>query len=199
MVSPSTAIEIALHKYRSNHMDKILQRIMDSDNWPSISYPDNLEKINEMADNSFKLGTFEGEFASLLMYHQVIEAMCMYLLEDCHFFIQLSVYPTIIEFKIPEKRMLGYYIDELQNSIDFNDKDNFIQKVNDFNSMRNKIVHGMTRKNIAVLSTELSYVKKRFDEIFELYDDIQDNFRVTFHGFKKDVFIDCIDEDDSEN
>ena len=178
-------------------MDNIMQRIMDPDNWPSISYPDNLEIINELANNSFKLGTFEGKFASLLMYHQVIEAMCMHLLGDCRFFIQLSIYPTIIEFKIPEKRMLGYYIDELKNSIEFNNKENFIQKVNDFNSIRNKIVHEMTRKNIAVVSTELSCVKNRFDEIFELYDDIQDDFRVTFHGFQKDVFIDYVDEDDS--
>lgn len=180
-------------------MDKILQRIIDSDNWPSISYPDNLDIINDMADNSFKLGTFEGKFASMLLYHQVIEAMCMLLLEDCHFFIQLSVYPTIIEFKISEKRMLGHYIDELKNSIDFNDKDNFIQKVNDFNSIRNKIVHGITRKNIAVQRTELSCVKNRFNEIFELYVNIQDNFRAIFHGFQKDVFIDYIDEDDNEN
>lgn len=180
-------------------MDKILQRIMDSDNWPSISYPENLEIINEMADNSFNLGTFEGEFASMLMYHQLIESMCKHLLEDCHFFIQLSVYPTDIEFKVSEKRMLGYYIDELQNSIDFIDKEDLIQKVNDFNSMRNKIVHGMTRKNVALLSVELSHVKNKFDEIFELYDNIQDNFRVTFHGFQKDVFIDYIDEFESED
>ena len=29
-----------------------------------------------------------------------------------------------------------------------------------------------------------------FDEIFELYDEIQDDFRVSFHGFKKDVSLD---------
>lgn len=172
---------------------------MDSENWPSISYPENLEIINDMADNSFALGTFERRFASMLMYHQIIEAMCMHLIDDCHFFIQLSIYPTIIEFKLPEKRMLGFYIDELRNSIDFSNKNDFIQKVINFNSMRNKIVHEMTRENYSMLGTKLSSIKARFDEIFDLYDNIQDDFRVTFHGFQKDVFIDYIDEDDNED
>ncbi|MPN03872.1 hypothetical protein SDC9_151106 [bioreactor metagenome] len=29
------------------------------------------------------------------MYHQIIEAMSMHPLEDCHFFIQLSVYTSL--------------------------------------------------------------------------------------------------------
>jgi hypothetical protein len=193
MVSPSTAIEIAIEW--SEYMDTILERIMDSDKWPSISYPENLEMINEIADNSFMRGTFEGKFSSLLMYHQIIEAICIHLIEGCHFFIQLSVYPTLIEFRLPEKRMLGYYIDELQRSINFSKKEDLIQKVNDFNSMRNKVVHGMTRENYAILDAELCSVKIRFDEIFELYNNIQDDFRVTFHGFQKDVFIDYVDDD----
>lgn len=178
-------------------MDKILQRIMDSKNWPSISYLENLEIINEMADNSFELNTFEGRFASMLMYHQIIEAMCMHLIDDCHFFIQLSVYPAIIEFKLPEKKMLGYYIDELSNSVNLHKKDDFIKKVKSFNLIRNRIVHGITRENLESQKAKLNSIKAEFDEIFELYDEIQDYFRVTFHGFKKDVFIDYIDENDS--
>jgi len=47
-----------------------------------------------------------------------------------------------------------------------------------------------------VLSIELNAVKKRFDEIYDLYDSIQDDFRVDFHGFKKDVSIDYLEEDE---
>ncbi|MHB8132423.1 MAG: hypothetical protein ACYDEX_26010 [Mobilitalea sp.] len=180
-------------------MDKIMQRIMDAEKWPSISYPDNLEIINEMADNSFALGTFEGRFASMLIYHQIIEAMCMHLIDDCHFFIQLSIYPTMIEFKISDNKMLGHYVEELKNSIDFDKKADFIKKIKDFNSMRNRIVHGMTKVNLNKFANEISYVKFKFDNIFELYDDIQDYFRLTFHGFKKDTFIDYLEEDGSDN
>ena len=68
-------------------MDKILSRIMNSDDWSSIQMPENLELLNEIADNSFKLTTFEGMLAATLMYHQILEAMCMHILEDCYFYI----------------------------------------------------------------------------------------------------------------
>ena len=39
----------------------------------------------------------------------------------------------------------------------------------------------MRRSNLDMLSIELNAVKKRFDEIYDLYDLIQDDFRVDFH------------------
>jgi len=110
-------------------MDKIIEQIMDSNKWPSIQIPDNLELLNEMADKSFARNTFEDMLAATLMYHQIIEAMCMHLLDDCHFFIQLSVYPAEIEFKVLPDKMFGYYIKELKTSISFPNKDEFIEKV----------------------------------------------------------------------
>jgi antirestriction protein len=44
----------------------------------------------------------------------------------------------------------------------------------------------------------LDKVKPCFDELYNLYDEIQDSFRVDFHGFKKDVFIDYLTEEDQE-
>lgn len=101
---------------------------MNSDDWPSIQMPENLELLNEIADNSFKLTTFEGMLAATLMYHQILEAMCMHILEDCYFYIQLSVYPAEIEFKIPKDKMFGYYINELKSSVSFPKKQEFIEK-----------------------------------------------------------------------
>ena len=138
-------------------MDKILSRIMNSDDWPSIQMPENLELLNEIADNSFELTTFEGMLAATLMYHQILEAMCMHILEDCYFYIQLSVYPAEIEFKIPKDKMFGYYINELKK------------------------------------------VKGCFDKIYDLYNDIQDEFRVIFHSYKKDTFIDYLTDEEYNN
>lgn len=177
-------------------MDVVMKRIMNSDNWPSIPFPENLGLINEIADNSFAQDNFEGKFASLLMYHQIIEAMCLHLIDDCKFFIQLSVYPTTIKYKVPERKMLGQYISELKDSIDFPNKDIFLEKISSFNILRNNIVHELNKSNIEMLYSKISPVKLYFDEIYEIYAEIQDNFRVDFHGFKKDVFIDYLEEDD---
>ena len=176
-------------------MDKITERIMDSDKWPSIQIPENLELLNEIADNSFVTGTFEGKLAATLMYHQIVEAMCVHILEDCHFEIQLAVYPSEIEFEIPKDKMLGFYIKELKSSLSFPKKKEFIEKIEQLNSYRINVVHKMRRSNLEQISKELQKVKQCFDDIYQLYDEIQDDFRVTFHCYKKDTFIDYLDEE----
>lgn len=169
---------------------------MDSDNWPSIELPENLELLNEMADESFSSQTFSGMLAAILMYHQLIEAMCLHLLENCHFQIQLSVYPATIQFSVPQNKMLGFYVNELKNSISFPEKEEFLEKVASFNLLRNDAIHKMRKNNLERVTEQLRIAKSTFDEIFELYDEIQDDFRVTFHGFQKDVFLDDYEPDE---
>ena len=176
-------------------MDEIVNRIMDSDKWPSIELPENLDLLNEMADDSFATGTFSGMLSAVLMYHQLVEAMCLHLLEECHFLIQLSVHPATINFTIPTNKMLGSYISELRESVSFHKKGEFLEKVTAFNIIRNSAIHKMRKSNLDEVSNSLRDAKQLFDEIFILYDEIQDDFRVTFHGFKKDAFLDEYSED----
>lgn len=176
-------------------MDEIVNRIMDSDKWPNIELPENLELLNEMADDSFSTGSFAGMLSAVLMYHQLVEAMCLHLLEDCHFLIQLSVHPATIRCTIPQNKMLGTYVSELKESVSFHKKDKFLDKVTSFNIIRNGAIHKMRKSNLDEVSSSLREAKQLFDEIFELYDEIQDNFRVIFHGFKKEIFLDEYDEE----
>ena len=53
----------------------------------------------------------------------------------------------------------------------------------------------MRKSNIDDLAQKLTTVKKSFDEICDLYDEIQDEFRAIFHSFAKDVFIDLADDE----
>lgn len=176
-------------------MDEIVSRIMDSEQWPNLSLPENLELLNEMADQCFAERSFSSMLAATMMYQQIIEAMCCHLIDDCHFQIQLSLYPTTISFKNYSSKMLGFYLDELRSSIDFYKKASFVEKVENFNAFRNRIVHEMRKSNIDDLAQKLTTVKKSFDEIFDLYDEIQDEFRAIFHSFAKDVFIDLADDE----
>ncbi len=153
-----------------------------SDKWPSIELSENLELLNEMADDSFSTGTFSGMLSAILMYHQIVEAMCLHLLEDCHFLIQLSVYPAAIQFAIPKNKMLGAYVSELEESVSFYKKDEFLDKVTVRNVIRNEAIHKMRKSNLDKILDRLRDSKQLFDEIFALYDEIQDDFRVAFHG-----------------
>ena len=86
--------------------------------------------------------------------------------------------------------MLGICVGELKESVSFHKKDEFLEKVTEFNTIRNEAIHKMRKSNLDTVSERLREAKHLFDEIFELYDEIQDDFRVVFHGFKKDVFGD---------
>ena len=178
--------------------NKIVNRIMNSDKWPNLQSSENLELLNELADESFSTQTVSGMLASVLMYHQIIEVMCLHLLENCHFQIQLAVYPAMIDLSIKENKMLGSYIQELKNSISFHKKDEFINKVTEFNGIRNDLIHEMRKNNPKTIIEKAKDIKQIFNEIFELYDEIQDDFRAVFHSFKKDVFIDTNEEFDDE-
>lgn len=171
-------------------MDEILDRIMDSAKWPCIGFANNLELLNELADNYYKENTFSGMLSAVLMYHQIIEAMCYHLLEDCRFQIQLSIYPETIHFPKLDQKMLGVYVEKLKASISFYHKEEYLKKVEQFNQLRNNTVHEMRKNNLDNISERLRNAKPLFDEIYDLYDEIQDNFRVIFHDFKKDVFVD---------
>lgn len=175
---------------RESYMDEVVARIMDSEKWPTIELPENLELLNEMADESFSTYTFSGMLAAVLMYHQLIEAMCLHLLEDCHFLIQLSVYPSTIQFSIPKNKMLGIYLSELKATVSFDNKEEFLEKAISFNKTRNDVIHEMRRSNLEDVSKSLQQAKEKFDQIYDLYDEIQDYFRVVFHGYRKDVFMD---------
>ena len=50
----------------------------------------------------------------------------------------------------------------------------------------------MRRTNLDTLAVELQKVKGCFDEIFDLYNDIQDDFRVIFHRLQKDTFVEYL-------
>ena len=156
---------------------------MDNDKWPSIELPENLDILNEMADNSFSTGAFSGMLSAVLMYHQIVKAMCMHLMEDCHFLIQLSVHPATIQFTISKNRMLGTYVSDLKESVSFHKKDEFLEKVTAFNIIRNGAIHKMRKSNLDDVSNSLRDAKQLFDEIFILYDEILDDFRVSFLGF----------------
>lgn len=171
-------------------MNNIKERILNSDNWPNLENPENLEILNNFADELFSEESFSGQLSAVLMYHQIIEAMCLHLLEDCRFQIKLSLYPTTIQFPVSQNKMLGNIWTELKSTIDFHKKEEFLDKVKEFNIIRNETIHKMRKSNLLIISNDLKKSKNIFDEIFELYDEIQDNFRVIFHSCKKDVFID---------
>ncbi|MES9851048.1 MAG: hypothetical protein ABW170_04365 [Candidatus Thiodiazotropha sp. L084R] len=168
-----------------------INQINDSDHWPGFDSPEHLSDLNEIADESFNKHTVEGYLAALLIYHQLCEEMAKLLIEDSRFFIKASIYPSEIDFSPSNKTMFGRTIEQLKETVDFNERDLFIQKCQNFNQVRNSLAHGLTKQtSIDDIKMKLEMIKKIFDEIFELFDSAHDWFYLCFKDFRKDKFID---------
>jgi len=167
-------------------------KILDKNNWPDFDNPDHLDELAVIADTAFGKGTVEGYLAALLIYHQLCDEMSKLLLECSHFFIQLSTHPTGVKFKIDKNVMSGRLLTELEHTLDFDGKYEFISKNREFNSLRNKIVHGLTKNtSLDELKSKLESIQQLYGIVFALFVQSHDWFNLCFHDFKKDVFIDA--------
>ena len=165
----------------------IRERIKDPDLWPSISESasEHLSELEDIADSAFEKHTVEGYLAALLIYHQLSEELLKILIEDCQFFIRASVYPLNIDFPTTKKAMYGKSLEHLRRSVDFENRDIFIQKCQELNLVRNKTVHGLTKTtSVEEVRKNLEQVKTLFYEIYRIWDYSHDWFRQIFSDFK---------------
>lgn len=182
--------------YEMGYHKMFFRRLLYRDNWMEPKHADFLNELNIVADEAYEKGTIEGYIASLLIYHQITEEMIKIILEYSRFFIQCSIYPTELFFKAEKDKMYGYYLNELERTISFEEKDEFIAKCKEINHIRIDIVHKLTQKNsIGEVTKKMEKVKKVFDELYELFSNTQDWFMLCFKDFRKNHdWNDFIDE-----
>jgi hypothetical protein len=172
----------------SDYIKDLIDKVNDHNKWPSFDRPDFLWELNELADNALKKNSLEGYLAALLIYHQLCEEIIRLLVVDAHFFIQLSVFPSEITFPQKKNPMFGQVLDELRSTVSFQEKDELIKKCEELNKLRIETVHHLTRQNsLKDIKSRLGKVRTLYDEIFELHQVAHDDWRVAFHGFKKDI------------
>jgi len=167
---------------------EIIARIKDSDKWPAFTRPDFLQELNDVADDAFSKGTVEGYLASVLIYHQITEEMIKLLVECCEFLVQIAVFPREIQFRHGDRSMFGKILNELENTLSFEHKREFIEKCNELNRVRIRMVHKLTAKSsLADIKRQSLTIKDIFDQIYRIQNDIYNKFRVSFHSYKKDT------------
>lgn len=171
-----------------NYQKEILNKLKDSEKWPGFDRPDFLNQLNEIADNSFKKENVEGYLASLLIYHQLTEELIKILIDCSTFYIQLSVFPQEFQKKELKRKMFGQLIQELKHSVMDDKTKKLIQKSQELNNLRIRMVHKLTLKSsIFNIKRQCKRVQNLFNSILELFDEIYDDCRVTFKDFKKNI------------
>lgn len=176
-------------------MTDIVSKIVERSKWPTFENADHLAELDGLADDANGRGTFEGYLAALAIYHQLCDEMARLLVKESQFFIQLSCYPTDIEFPKPKQQMMGQVLTELEFAVEFEGKAEFIEKCREMNVLRNNVFHGLTKSvNLSALKGRLSEVSALYESIFSLFTNSHDWFCLCFKDFRKDVFIDEIQE-----
>jgi hypothetical protein len=179
-----------------NKRNDILSKITNHDQWPNFVEGNHLLKLEEIADDAFSKGTIEGYLATLLIYHQLCEEIAQLLIRDSQFFLELSVHPTGIKFQNHKQMMFGKVLSELEYAIEFERKNEFITKCREFNTLRNKTIHKLTKQApLNDLKKQLGSIKKLYTEIWTIFDVSHDWFQLCFKDFKKDKFIDYIEDE----
>lgn len=178
----------------------LIETIKDSKNWASFDRPKFLTELNQLASEACEKKSTEGYLAGLLIYHQLSEELAKLLLKDAQFFIQLSVFPAEICFSEKRRMMFGQLLDELESTVSFHNKSEFINKCRELNKIRIEFVHGLTRKTtLDDIRMSLAKVETLFDEIYAIFEEAHDYFHLCFKDFKKDIDWDEWEEDLEES
>lgn len=173
-----------------SYEEEIIERLREFDNWPHFENADILNNLNELADNFFKKNTLEGYLSCLFIYHQITEEMIKLLIDCSKFFIQCSIFPNEYKPKLKnfERKSYGQILADLEKGVLSFDSKKFIEKCRKLNQLRNEMFHKITLKtSIDEIHKQVNNLKIEFDEIYVLFDLIYDNYKVTFHHFKKNI------------
>jgi len=170
------------------YKNDILIKLGDSNNWPGFERPDFLDELNELADNAFEKKTIEGYLASVLIYHQLVEEFIRIIIESSTFYIQLSVFPQEFQNRNLKNKMFGQLIQDLNQSVLDEDIHSLAEKAYKLNSLRILIVHKLTTsETIHKVKKQCEKVQVLFNEIWELFVEVYDRYRVTFKDFSKNL------------
>ncbi len=169
-----------------NYHKNIIYRVKEPDNWPGPERSDFLDKLNKVADGAFGKNTIEGYLSSILIYHQLTEELLKIIFDCSVFYIQLRVFPQEYTKKDLKGKMFGQIIQELKHGILDKETKKLINQSQKLNALRIRMVHKLTLEcSLVDIKRQCKQAKKLFDNIFKLYDDIYDNYRVSFKDFKK--------------
>lgn len=171
-----------------SYQEDLVKRITDSSQWPDFERASFLNELDDFAEHAFSYDSVYGYLSAVLIYHQLSEEIIKLVLKNAEFFIQVSIFPMEIKFPKNNKMMFGKLLNELENTVEFEQKEQILNKSRELNKIRIQIVHGLTKQTSLERVPELAnQVKNLYDEIFVLCEEVNDFFHLTFKDFKKDV------------
>lgn len=75
-----------------DHMDEIIRKVVERDQWPTFEDSAHLSELDAIAEDANAKDTLEGYLAALAIYHQLCDEMAKLLIEDSRFLFNYLVF-----------------------------------------------------------------------------------------------------------
>ena len=82
---------------------QLIEKIIDSDNWPYFSDADRLDELDELAEEAFRRKTFDGFLSYVFITHQICDELLKLLIVHTRFTLQLYLIPDGFNYKFSDK------------------------------------------------------------------------------------------------
>ena len=76
---------------------QLIEKIIDSDNWPYFSDADRLDELDELAEEAFRRKTFDGFLSYVFITHQICDEL-LKLLSDVTQFLFFVIARRLLEW-----------------------------------------------------------------------------------------------------
>ncbi|HNX43332.1 MAG TPA: hypothetical protein PLJ84_02035 [Bacteroidales bacterium] len=155
------------------YKDDIKQKFENIDGhlwWPDTN---KLSQLNGNADDFFDRTFPEGKIAALFIYHQLMIEQMKMLIKYINYYIQVSLYPTVIQVNnFENESQFGSINEYFKYTIEFKGKAQILKQAQILNRLRNNYGHSMTDKWLEdACDKELSNLKTDYYIFFKSWSN----------------------------
>lgn len=173
---------------------KLIEQITDPKLWPDFKNDKRLEELEKLSEDAFSRETFDGYLSYVLITHQICEDLIRLLITESRFTLYLYLVPDDFDYKFSKKDdnsdldnlMFGQLLDKLDHSLEFDNKEHFIEKCRELNQTRKSFVHELTKIDLDKIAERAKNYSDKYKDLIKLFYDIDDNFRLFFKDHRKD-------------
>ena len=134
-------------------------------------------RIEDMVNTRFDNDYFD-LLSAMLIYHQIVEELMKSLIAIGNFNTRLNLFPQKMPIKIKFDREFYKLVKELEEGVEFENKEEFISLIKKFNRNRNIVAHKIIRdENFETeYLKELENTKDEYEKIQHIYASVALNF-----------------------
>lgn len=131
--------------------------------------------LQDDLDDRFTHNDYIDLLASTLLYHQIVENMLKSLLTQCYYLDIFNLYPI----EKQQEKIPKYFrkkLNLLKVKDEFDNKEEFLTKCSELNTLRNNLAHKFIDMNRDELVSNMNIIKKIYHRIRDIY--VSNTFRI---------------------